>query len=424
MLRNRRAAQSSRERKRQEVEGLEKRNKELEALLDQARQQNAALMGELQKVRTTGAITMTSPSFDALRPSPVTLSQELFSSQDGHNMTSGEANPFEQLERLTARSDETVNPASLSPTLTAVPEADEETATSEAFPADAAAISNVTSADTTQHPAAMLWSDLPCRSAEAPRSEWLAKSQQPPHPALTLMSIQTFLISAWTAISLCQRPLTQIAMSLKAHFSLPPTPAILNTIIILVTNPSPLTTSSPTTTSPTPSSNSHSTPTLAASSTTHRSSRLRLKFLRKILTCSPSLARPLRDATMAALRLVSTEGDRVNRAGGGASRTAAVTDDGLRLQHSGGVADWLNGVQPPSKEVLLTLLWVLQTEERRMEIRNEAGASSQPGRPVARSETSAARKKTIVLSVSSKRSLGGELEWAPDFASLKRRRVE
>lgn len=427
MLRNRRAAQSSRERKRQEVEGLEKRNKELEALLDQARQQNAALMGELQKVRTTGAITMTSPSFDALRPSPVTLSQELFSSQDGHNLTSGEANSFQQLELLTALPNSTVNPASLSPTLTPVPEADEddeEPATSEAFPADAATISNVTSADTTQHPAAMLWSDLPCRSAEAPRSEWLAKSQQPPHPALTLMSIQIFLISTWTTISLCQRPLTQIAMSLKARFSLPPTPAILNSIILLVTNPSPLTTSSPTTTSSTPSSNSHSTPTLAASSTTHRSSRLRLKFLRKILTCSPSLARPLRDATMAALRLVSTEGDQVNWAGGDASRTAAVTDDGLRLQHNGGAANWLNGVQAPSKEVLLTLLWVLQTEERRMEIRKEVGASSPPGRPVALSETLAPTKKAIVLSVSSKRSLGGKVEWVPDFASLKRRRVE
>lgn len=424
MLRNRRAAQSSRERKRQEVEGLEKRNKELEALLDQARQQNAALMGELQKVRTTGAITMTSPSFDALRPSPVTLSQELFSSQDGHNLTSGQANPFEQLELLTASPDKTVNPASLSPTLTHVPEDNEEPATSQAFPADAATISNVTSADTTQHPAAMLWSDLPCRSAEAPRSEWLAKSQQPPHPALSLIAIQTFLISTWTAISLSQRPLTQIAMSLKGHFSLPPTTAILNTIILLLTNSSPLKTSSPTTTSPTPSSNSHSTPTLAASSTTHCSSRLRLKFLRKILTCSPSLARPLRDATMAALRLVSTEGDRVNRAGGDASRTAAVTDDGLRLQHSGGAAGWLNGVQAPSKEVLLTLLWVLQTEERRMEIRKEVGASSQPRRPVALSETSAPTKKGIVLSVSSKRSLGGKFEGFPDFASSKRRRVE
>lgn len=427
MLRNRRAAQSSRERKRQEVEGLEKRNKELEALLDQARQQNAALMGELQKVRTTGAITMTSPSFDALRPSPVTLSQELFSSQDGHSMTSSEANSFQQLELLTALPNSTVNPASLSPTLTPVPEADEEDeepATSEASPADAAAISKVTSADTTQHPAAMLCSDLPCRSAEAPPSEWLTKSQQPPHPALTLMSLQTFLISTWTAISLCQRPLTQIAMSLKARFSLPPTPAILNTIILLVTNPSPLTTSSPTTMSSTPSSNSHSTQPLAASSTTHRSSPLRLKFLRKILTCSPSLARPLRDATMAALRLVSTEGDRVNRDGGDVSRTAAVTGKGLRLQHNGGAADWLNGVQAPSKEVLLTLLWVLQTEERRLEIRREVATSSQPGRPAVLSETAAPTRGTFVLKVSSKRRLGGKLQGLPDFASLKRRRVE
>jgi len=98
---------------------------------------------------------MTSPSFDALRPSPVTLSQELFSSQDGHTMSANEASSFQQLELLTALPNSTVNPASLSPTLTPVPEADEEDepATSEASPADAAAISKVTSADTTQHPA-------------------------------------------------------------------------------------------------------------------------------------------------------------------------------------------------------------------------------------------------------------------------------
>ncbi|KAK1828651.1 hypothetical protein QBC39DRAFT_358745 [Podospora conica] len=419
VLRNRRAAQSSRERKRLEVEELEKRNKQLMELLTQARQQNEALKGELQKVLTTGAITMTSPSFEALRPSPpVTLSQELFSSQDGH-ITANEAGSFQQLELLTDLPNSTVNPASLSPTLTPVPEADEEYE-KPATTVDAATIPKVTSADATQHPAAMLCSDLPCRSAEAPPSEWLAKSQ-PPHPALTLMTLQTFLISTWTTLSLCQRPLTQIALSLKARFSLPPTPAILNTIILLVTNPSPLTTSSPTTKSSTPSSNCHSTQPLAASSTTRRSSSLRVKFLRKILTCSPSLARPLRDATMAALRLVSTEGDKTNWDGGDASRTAAVKGKGLRPQHDGGSADWLNGLQAPSKEVLLTLLWVLQIEERRLEIRNEVGTSSQPERPFALSVTPATEE--FVLKVSLKRRLGGKAQGVPDFASLKRRRV-
>ena len=127
---------------------------------------------------------------------------------------------------------------------------------------------------------------------------------------------------------------------------------------------------------------------------------------------------------MAALRLVSTEGDRVNRDGGDVSRTAAVTGKGLRLQHNGGAADWLNGVQAPSKEVLLTLLWVLQTEERRLEIRREVATSSQPGRPAVLSETAAPTRGTFVLKVSSKRRLGGKLQGLPDFASLKRRRVE
>jgi len=127
---------------------------------------------------------------------------------------------------------------------------------------------------------------------------------------------------------------------------------------------------------------------------------------------------------MAALRLVSTEGNSVNWVGGDATRTAAVKGNGLRLQHNGGATDWLNGVQAPSKEVLLTLLWVLQTEERRLEIRKEVGTSSQPGRPVALSETTVPARETFVLKVSSKRRLGAKLQGLPDFASLKRRRVE
>jgi transcriptional activator HAC1 len=368
---------------------------------------------------------MTQPSFDGLRPSPVTLSQELFSSHSGHNTSAGEAGSLQDLHLLTALPNSTVNPASLSPTMTPVPEADEEDeelATGKASIADAATLSQVTSADATQHPAAMLCSDLPCRLAEAPPSEWLASSQQPLHPALALIPIQTFLISTWTALTISQRPLTQIAMSLKGNFSLPSTPAILKAILLLVTRALPLRTSSPTrptTTLASPSSNSHSLRPLTASSTTRRSSSLRLKFLRKILTCSPSLARPLMDATMAALRLVSTEDNSVDWVGDGASSTAAARGHGLKLQHDGGAADWLNGVQLPSKEVLLTLLWVLRTEERKRE-----GASSQPGRPGDLSETSAPDNgETFVLKSSSKRRLEGKAQGFPDFASLKRRRV-
>ncbi|KAH8169310.1 transcriptional activator hac1 [Sarocladium implicatum] len=137
VLRNRRAAQSSRERKRLEVEALEKRNEELEAMLRDAQKTNLMMFQQLQALRQdSGLSTAANPLLDSSRDSTIALSQELFSSQDGNA---------------------TVNPASLSPDLEPVPDASEppkaaETETeapSAPFP------------DVTQHPAEVL-SDLPC----------------------------------------------------------------------------------------------------------------------------------------------------------------------------------------------------------------------------------------------------------------------
>ena len=420
VLRNRRAAQSSRERKRQEVEGLEQRNKELQEALRQSQAANIALMNELRKFQRTPSVMARAPTnFDALRPSPLTLSQELFSSQDTSNLSADSAALEQLLSSIPPNN--TVNPASLSPTLTPVPEADEnEPATTATSFADATSLVN-TSPDATQHPAEMLCQGLQCRSAEVP--QWLAASQQV-QPALALL--QFLLMSTSTMVSLCQRPLTQIAMSLKAGFSLPPTPAILNTIILLVTNPSPSrrrstsATSSPTTTSQLPSSSRSTNPTVARPPT-RRSSTLRLKFLRKILTCSPTLARPLMDATMEALRLVSTEGYTVDRVSEDGVRTAAAANGKTQQQKQGtGRTSWLNGAQLPSKEVLITLLWVLRAEERRLEIRQQLSSSSKPGRQSVPLKSMAPTTNGVfVLKV--KRSLGGE---SSVDASLKRRRVE
>ncbi|KAF4430964.1 Transcriptional activator hac1 [Fusarium acutatum] len=101
VLRNRRAAQSSRERKRQEVEQLEKRNKDLEAAIQQAEQMNARLMDELAQMRKA----------NGLPP----LSQELFSPQTTHQ-------PAETMVSPNA----TVDPMALSPCLSPVPEESEE----------------------------------------------------------------------------------------------------------------------------------------------------------------------------------------------------------------------------------------------------------------------------------------------------------
>lgn len=441
VLRNRRAAQSSRERKRLEVEALEQRNKELEAMLRQVQQTNLALVEELHKFqRTSGVVSRSSPTFDALRPGPVTFSQELFSSQDGHNSSLEQSNRSLEDLLMSSQSHNTVNPASLSPALSPITDEDDV-----ASPAPSAAHGVLStenaSPDATQHPAAMLCQDLQCRSAEAPRS-WLELSQQPLHPAVSLfLPLQLLLASTSAMLLICQRPLMQIAMSLRAGFSLPPTPAILNTIIWLVTNCQPLpsrrrTTKTSTSSTlmnssmtnsmsypPTGSSNS-SIPT-TAQSPTRLSPTLRLKYLRKILSRSPTLARPLTDATMAVLRLVSSEGHQTNRVSGSGDRTTAAAN-GLasqQLQH-GGVVSWPNGAALPSKEVLLTLLWAIRVEERRIQIIDLISAGSAQKKPrrlgVPSKIPTRINNQTFVLKVVPKRAR--EVEHHYGLADFKRRR--
>ncbi|PKK50512.1 hypothetical protein CI102_4895 [Trichoderma harzianum] len=119
VLRNRRAAQSSRERKRLEVEALEKRNKELETLLHSAQKTNLILVEELNRFRrSSGVVTRSSSPLDSLQDN-ITLSQQLFGSQDGQNITT-EQSLMDQMMRSAVNP--TVNPASLSPALTPIPD--------------------------------------------------------------------------------------------------------------------------------------------------------------------------------------------------------------------------------------------------------------------------------------------------------------
>ncbi|KAL2209574.1 hypothetical protein CC79DRAFT_1321033 [Sarocladium strictum] len=158
VLRNRRAAQSSRERKRLEVEALEKRNEELEAMLRDAQKANLMMYQQLQNLRQgSGLATAANPLLDSARD-PIALSQELFSSQDGYQ------NKLSNELMLPSSPNATVNPASLSPDLTPVPDTIKpEPATIETESSEA---TSATFPDVTQHPAEVLF-DLPCHmSAE------------------------------------------------------------------------------------------------------------------------------------------------------------------------------------------------------------------------------------------------------------------
>jgi len=145
VLRNRRAAQSSRERKRQEVEALEaekraieRRAQDLEMRLADSEAKNAMHQSQLEQF--TGGMTVfrgsSAPSpaqseHIQRAPTPITFSQELFSSSDADNR------PISTQSIVAPQAPiQTINPASISPEIRPVDES-----------------SNASSSDMTQHPA-------------------------------------------------------------------------------------------------------------------------------------------------------------------------------------------------------------------------------------------------------------------------------
>lgn len=383
---------------------MEQRNQQLEEQLANQQKTNEMLMDELNKLRQGSGASHGSSPLDGFQPSPLTLSQPLFgTSQDGSAQDKpGMMNDF----ILMPEQDGTVDPASLSPELTPIPD-DNTPQTSMHEQAATASTSEVTSSDMTQHPAAVLC-DQQCQSVEVPQS-WLA-SRQPSPPALSLfLQLQTLLTASSAMLSAFRHPMTLIRGALKANLVLHPTPSILNTIIWLVTLPPNFRASISTNSSATMSSAAQlqARPREATRPSKNRnplsaSSTLRIKTLQKLLTCSPILARPLMDATMELLRLVSEKGcdDRVEE--------LAVGSPGIKGDRSRGPQMWPEGTSLPSREILLTLLWAIRVEERKLELsvsKEEATiVSPSPGsRPGSSSvpEEQTSTKKFVLSAVSS-----------------------
>ncbi|KAH8164720.1 hypothetical protein CIB48_g3525 [Xylaria polymorpha] len=158
VLRNRRAAQSSRERKRLEVEALEQRNAALEAALRDQQKQTLALMEELSKLRRNSGVVSRSPSpLHVFQPSPMTLSSPLF--QESANGTAQPHSGMIDDLIMMPEQDGTVDPASISPELNPISDSDLKTAptvAAEIEPATASSTAAASSSDVTQHPAAVL----------------------------------------------------------------------------------------------------------------------------------------------------------------------------------------------------------------------------------------------------------------------------
>ncbi|KAG4442930.1 hypothetical protein IFR05_001543 [Cadophora sp. M221] len=149
VLRNRRAAQSSRERKRQEVEALEAQklaveqtNQDLMRRLADAEAKNALLERQLEQMSGgmnafhSSSVASSPGASEQLRQTPrpsITLSQNLFGSRDA------DPQPISTQSLVDPQVVQTVNPASLSPEMGPIVDT----------------ISNANSSDLTQHPAAM-----------------------------------------------------------------------------------------------------------------------------------------------------------------------------------------------------------------------------------------------------------------------------
>ncbi|RDL41639.1 Uncharacterized protein BP5553_01618 [Venustampulla echinocandica] len=327
VLRNRRAAQSSRERKRQEVEALEaekhaieRRNQDLEMRLAHMEEQNLRLQQELAQITGNkmpvfrgSSVSASSPSQELGQSSPVTFSQELFGSRDANGRSSISAASMADSQAPV----QTVNPASLSPEIRPVAES-----------------SNASSSDMTQHPAAVLC-DLQCQSEE--QRPWMASTTATTSAISQILTLTMFINMTSGAISTLLSPLSQIYTSLKTGSSLSPTPSILTMIIWLVTTTASLTTSTSTTSSTT--TTQHLRPRLS----------LRIRLLRRLLACSPNLARPLMDATMVAMRSASEQ---------------QLSHDCLPSVVASVRRERSNS---PSVEALMTLLWATYVIEREQE---------------------------------------------------------
>ncbi|PWY80504.1 bZIP transcription factor HacA [Aspergillus heteromorphus CBS 117.55] len=266
VLRNRAAAQTSRERKRLEMEKLENEKIQME-------QQNQFLLQRLTQMEAEN---------NRLNQQIAQLSAEVRSSR-GNTPKPG-------------------SPATASPTLTPIlfkQERDEIPLERIPFPTPSLTDYSPTlrpstlaeSSDLTQHPAAVLC-DLQCQSLD-----W--KEKEAPSPCLTsgqtlslmlpMMLQLLFLTTTSTAYSTLIHPLAQILQSLKMGspltFSTEEIYRHFHLILWLI-----------------------STPTLSASKASSRPTVFRMRLLARLLACNPALARPLRDATGRALQLAVSEG--------------------------------------------------------------------------------------------------------------------
>lgn len=306
VLRNRQAAQSSRERKRQEVEKLEGEKHEIELQNQRLKERLMAVEHEkfllAQQVNKltadmyamtgrsgTAPVSMASgapsPPLDTDFQTPEPIKQELDDFLLALPTPQTSVNPSLFSSRPSSSCSLSPSPSSIGLGLS-----------------DLGATS-----DLTQHPAAMLC-DLQCQSEAARSALSPAVIRPPPSKGVFIQLLYLTLLSV--TYSRLLLPLRLIFLSIQTGSPLPSkispraTPMIFLLINLLISTPPnltpPTTTSSSTTTTRPTNPNVSTTPSTPLPAA--RRPTFRLRLLRRLLFCSPALARPLRDATSKAMR--------------------------------------------------------------------------------------------------------------------------
>ncbi|KAI9782597.1 MAG: hypothetical protein M1839_004842 [Geoglossum umbratile] len=296
VLRNRAAAQSSRERKRKEVEALEdeksdieQENKRLTCRLREVEQQNLLLSRQIAEM--AAKMTVFQQQLIGGLPTPDSSTRSIVSpvASQADSPFKGESVKLEyehDLDFSLPPPHSTLNPNAL---LSSPSEASIDRPTA-------------TTLDLTQHPAEVLC-DQQCQ-LRVTRLQWgqtmeLSDEQSRHMAFLTLIATLTqllFLTMSSTVYSLLHRPLHQIFFSLKMGSPLPTasttTEAYSISRLILWLTSTPL--------------NPLSATTLSSNNTReNQRATFRIRLLERLLACSPALARPLKDATASALQLAS-----------------------------------------------------------------------------------------------------------------------
>lgn len=309
VLRNRQAAQSSRERKRQEVEKLEGEKSAIEQQNQRLKERLLAVEHEkfqlAQQLAKMAAKIAAFNSKNRLIGSIATSPTPSCSASPSLNADLCQQSIKQELDDFPFALPTPQNSIDQSTSSFSSPSSSTYSRSPSPSPVELSLGAVTPSTDLTQHPAAMLCG-LQCQSKEA----WPALIPLPTHNEARRLQqmVGSHLLCLRLILAVYSHllhPLRLIFISLRTGLPLPSkitprtTPMLFLLIRWLISTPANLTTTPSTTTARTRSPTSH--PIISHPSLMRRPTFL-IRLLRRLLICSPALARPLKGATGRAMR--------------------------------------------------------------------------------------------------------------------------